>query len=194
MYACLAVTCQLHFWQDDRGLLHATVVTRGWNGYRIRVNTQTLEEKISRRIYRDSNSRPFSHESGALANKLSRLPQQYRKFNELYQQHMHIAPHAPERTCILSSDLPDFCLPESSLDPVLSAITAVSHCGHATLISNHFKDAQNGLFGFALRLAPTPSISHQSTDQECEPRYSQVCAVSPWFNSDGMRPGRAARS
>ena len=34
VYACLAVTCHLHFWQNDRDLLHATVVTRGWNGYR----------------------------------------------------------------------------------------------------------------------------------------------------------------
>ena len=32
-YACLAVTCHLHFWQNDRGLLRATAVTRGWNGY-----------------------------------------------------------------------------------------------------------------------------------------------------------------
>ena len=30
----LAVTCHLHFWQNDRGLLRATAVTRGWNGYR----------------------------------------------------------------------------------------------------------------------------------------------------------------
>ena len=26
MYACLAVTCHLHFWQNDQGLLHATAV------------------------------------------------------------------------------------------------------------------------------------------------------------------------
>ena len=30
----LAVTCHLHFWQNDRDLLRATAVTRGWNGYR----------------------------------------------------------------------------------------------------------------------------------------------------------------
>ena len=30
VYACLGVTCPLHFWQNDRGLLHATAVTRGW--------------------------------------------------------------------------------------------------------------------------------------------------------------------
>ena len=29
MYACLAVTCHLHFWQNDRDFLPATVVTRG---------------------------------------------------------------------------------------------------------------------------------------------------------------------
>ena len=34
MLAYLAVTCHLHFWQNDRGLLRATAVTRGWNGYR----------------------------------------------------------------------------------------------------------------------------------------------------------------
>ena len=34
VYACLVVTCHLHFWQNDRGLLRATAITRGWNGYR----------------------------------------------------------------------------------------------------------------------------------------------------------------
>ena len=34
VYACLAVTCHLHFGRNDRGLLRATAVTRGWNGYR----------------------------------------------------------------------------------------------------------------------------------------------------------------
>ena len=33
VYACLAVTCHLHFWQHDQDLLCATVVTQGWNGY-----------------------------------------------------------------------------------------------------------------------------------------------------------------
>ena len=32
--ARLAVTGHLHFWQNDRDLLRATAVTRGWNGYR----------------------------------------------------------------------------------------------------------------------------------------------------------------
>ena len=33
VYVCLAVTCHLHFWQNDWDLLRATAVTQGWNGY-----------------------------------------------------------------------------------------------------------------------------------------------------------------
>ena len=33
VHACLAVTCHLHFSQNDHDLLCATVVTWGWNGY-----------------------------------------------------------------------------------------------------------------------------------------------------------------
>ena len=33
VYARLAVTCHMHFWQSDQDLLHATVVTQVWNGY-----------------------------------------------------------------------------------------------------------------------------------------------------------------
>ena len=48
VYACLAVTCHLHFWQNDRDLLRATAVTRGWNGYwnKIQHRKSTLEKKI----------------------------------------------------------------------------------------------------------------------------------------------------
>ena len=77
VYACLAVTCHLHFWQNDRDFLRATVVTRGWNGYRNKSQHRksTLEKKISpRRSSRDSNPRPFNHESGALTTELSPPP------------------------------------------------------------------------------------------------------------------------
>ena len=40
VYACSYITCHLHFWQNDRDLLRATAVTRGWNGHQIRVSTQ----------------------------------------------------------------------------------------------------------------------------------------------------------
>ena len=48
VYVCLAVTCHLRFWQNDRGLLRATVVTRGWNGYRNKSQHRklTLEKRI----------------------------------------------------------------------------------------------------------------------------------------------------
>ena len=48
VYACLAVTCHLHFWQNDRDLLCATAVTRGWNRYRNKSQHRksTLEKKI----------------------------------------------------------------------------------------------------------------------------------------------------
>ena len=31
LHMCLDVTCHLRFWQNDRDLLRATAVTRGWN-------------------------------------------------------------------------------------------------------------------------------------------------------------------
>ena len=48
VYAYLAVTCHLHFWQNDQDFLRATVVTRGWNGYRNKSQHRksTLEKKI----------------------------------------------------------------------------------------------------------------------------------------------------
>ena len=69
VYAYLAVTCHLHFWQNDLDLLRATAVTRGWNGYR---NKSQHRRKLSRRSCRDSNPRPFNHGSGALTTELSR--------------------------------------------------------------------------------------------------------------------------
>ena len=39
LYAFLGVTCHLHLWQYDRGLLRASAVTFGWNWHRIRVST-----------------------------------------------------------------------------------------------------------------------------------------------------------
>ena len=48
VWTCLAVTCHLHFWQNDQDLLCATAVTRGWNGYqnKSRHRKLTLEKKI----------------------------------------------------------------------------------------------------------------------------------------------------
>ena len=48
VYVCLSVTCHLHFWQNDRDLLRANAVTRGWNGYRNQSQHRKLipEKKI----------------------------------------------------------------------------------------------------------------------------------------------------
>ena len=65
VYACLAVTCHLHFWQNDWDLLHATVVTRGGTDTEIRVSTESWpwRRKFSSRFCGDSNLQPFNHES-----------------------------------------------------------------------------------------------------------------------------------
>ena len=46
--AYLAVTCHLHFWQNDHDLLRAPAVIRGWNGYQNKSQhiNLTLEKKI----------------------------------------------------------------------------------------------------------------------------------------------------
>ena len=84
VYACLAVTCHLHFWQNDLGLLRATAVTRGTDT-EIRVSTESRpwRRKFSRRSSRDSNPRPFNHESGALTTELSPPPKDYDDDDEL---------------------------------------------------------------------------------------------------------------
>ena len=37
VYACLAVTCHLHFWQNDRDFVRAAAVTLGGTDTEIRV-------------------------------------------------------------------------------------------------------------------------------------------------------------
>ena len=80
MYACLGVTCHLHFWQGGRGLLRATAVTRGqWNGHRRRVNIETkkvycLEKKNLPPLLPGLELATFRPRVRRFTNKLSRLP------------------------------------------------------------------------------------------------------------------------
>ena len=76
VYACLAVTCHLRFWQDDRGLLRATAVIRGWNRYQNKTQHRklTLEKKILPPPQQGFEPTTFNHESGALTTELSPLP------------------------------------------------------------------------------------------------------------------------
>ena len=73
--ACLAETCHLYFWQNDRDLLRVASVTRGGTDTEIRVSTESWSwrRKFSRRSCRDSNPWPFNHEFGALTTELSPL-------------------------------------------------------------------------------------------------------------------------
>ena len=79
MHVCLGLTCHLHLWQNDRDLLRATAVTRGWNGYRNQ-SAQKVDpvkkkkKKISRRSSRISNLSPFDHESVAVPLSYHRSP------------------------------------------------------------------------------------------------------------------------
>ena len=78
VYACLAVTCHLHFWQNDRDFLRATVVTRGGgtdteNKSQHRKSTPG-EENSPAVPAGIRNPRPFNHESGALTTELSPPP------------------------------------------------------------------------------------------------------------------------
>ena len=75
VHACLAVTCHLHFWQNDHDLLRAPAVTLGWNGYQNKSQHRSWPRtrKISRRSCRDSSPRTFDHVSGALTTELSPL-------------------------------------------------------------------------------------------------------------------------
>ena len=81
MYVCLAVTCHLHFWQNDRDLLRATVGTRGCNGYQNKSQHRKLRRKFSHRSCWDSNPGPFDHESDALFNHWA-IPPQYLTWNQ----------------------------------------------------------------------------------------------------------------
>ena len=78
---CMCFSCNLplHFWQNDQGSLRATAVTLVCNGRRN--NNQhrkcTLEKTILRLSCRDSNLRPFDHESGALTTELPPVPHDF---------------------------------------------------------------------------------------------------------------------
>ena len=80
MHVCLGLTCHLNLWQNDRDLLRATAVTRGWNGYRNKSQHRklTLSKKSkkskSRRSSRNSNPSPFDHELVAVPLSYHRSP------------------------------------------------------------------------------------------------------------------------
>jgi len=85
VYACLVVTCHLHFWQPDRDLY--VLLRQHGTDTEIRVSTESRpwRRKVSRRSCRDSNPRPFNHESGALAAELSPPSKRYTRSKQKLQ-------------------------------------------------------------------------------------------------------------
>ena len=76
VHVYLAVTCHLHFWQNDQYLLHAIAVAQGWNRYPNMSQHRkfTLKKKILLLLLQDLNLGPFDHKSSALTTELSLLP------------------------------------------------------------------------------------------------------------------------
>ena len=75
VYACLGVTCHLYFWQNDWGLLPATLGKTGVE----RTPNKSTQNSLWRRKFschscQDSTVQPFDRESTTLTNKLSWLP------------------------------------------------------------------------------------------------------------------------
>ncbi len=65
----LAVSCHLHFWQNDRDLLRATEVTRGSNEYRNKTESAQkvdLGEENSPAAHARTRTRDLSISSPAL--------------------------------------------------------------------------------------------------------------------------------
>ena len=68
VHVCVTVTCHQHFWQNDRDLLHATVVTLGWDRHRNKSQHRklTLEKNIVSHSSGDWNPSIFYHKSTTL--------------------------------------------------------------------------------------------------------------------------------
>ena len=87
VYAYLAVTCHLHFLAEWPGFFTCYCGnTGGGTDTEIRVSTESRpwRRKFSRRSSRDSNPRPFNHESGALTTELSPPPRDHIQDAMLY--------------------------------------------------------------------------------------------------------------
>ena len=77
VHACLAATCYLHVWQNDRDFSRATAVKQGVERiakYKSAQKADSWKNVYPRRSCRNSNLRPFDHASGALTTELSSLP------------------------------------------------------------------------------------------------------------------------
>ena len=67
-YACLAITCHLHSWQNDRDRLRATAVTRGWNGH---------QNKSAQKVYPWDENSPAAHAGTRTRDLSTKSPSLY---------------------------------------------------------------------------------------------------------------------
>ena len=76
VYACLGVTCHLHFWKNERGLLRATAVTREVERTlnKSQHTKLTLEKKILPPLLPGFELATFRPRVRRFTSKLSRLP------------------------------------------------------------------------------------------------------------------------
>ena len=96
VYACLAVTCHLHFWQNDRDFLRATAVTRGGTDTEIRVSTvgRPWSYKILPLIPAGIRTRrPVNHESGALTTATIPAPRSLQVLTSTYKLNLPSRPY-----------------------------------------------------------------------------------------------------
>ena len=72
-HVCLAVTCHLHFWQNDQDL-SCYCNTMGDTEIRVSTERWPWRRKLSCHSCPDPNLQPFNRESSALITELSLLP------------------------------------------------------------------------------------------------------------------------
>ena len=100
VYAYLDVTCNLHLGQNNQGLLHATVVTRKWNGHQESAHKVDSGEENSPATPAGLNLQPFDHESDAI---LTSYPQTRTAFIQILYSLLVRAPDLRSKGCEFES-------------------------------------------------------------------------------------------
>ena len=94
----LVVACHLHLWQNDRDLLRATAVTRGWNGYEIRVSTENWRRKKKKKKRERERERERERKQKQKQNKKQRRrnKSQHRKLEKKEEEILSLLLRGPE--------------------------------------------------------------------------------------------------
>ena len=91
LYACLSVTCHLHFGQNELGLLCATAVTGvEWTPNKSQHTKLTLEKKILPPLLPGFEFATFQSQVHHFTNKLSQLPKPIHFFLKVGRSHIRL--------------------------------------------------------------------------------------------------------